>query len=136
MIFVERFFIKYDKNSNSGGYRHVSDIKDRVEKLEVFAAPDWKPLWEIPFEDREVEHVDHFSVEYCPVRFFRKQRGQVVMAVVENNAVENRINDVSEGARQNQCDGDNKVIGAVFPDRIPKPISYRCDRYESEKCQE
>src|SRR6476620_3707863 len=59
----------------------------------------------------------------------------MVVAVIENDSVKNRIDDVPESARKNECNCNNQIIRAVFFDRIPKPIANRCNGDKPEKCE-
>ena len=61
---MESFFVEDDQNSDACGNCHIGDIEDRIKERELLSAPDRKPFREHGiFNEWEIKHVDHFSVE-------------------------------------------------------------------------
>lgn len=75
----------------------------------MLSSPDWQPFWQIAFPDREIEHVDYFSVKPSAVRLVGKERCGLAMAMVKNHSVKNRIDNVAKGACQDERYGYNQV---------------------------
>ena len=79
LFFREEFPVKKKQHQYPDGNVGVRQIEYRSEENEMFSAPYRQPRWEMPLNEREIEHIDHSSVQEGSVpAFFREQRGHLV----------------------------------------------------------
>src|SRR5690606_11152426 len=86
--------------------------------------------------NREVQHINHFTVKPATISVGRESLGQVIRcAFAENNAVKNRIDDITQSSCQNKCYGKSEQFRAVLFDGVVKPVQNSAYGNNPEQCQ-
>src|SRR5690554_6943290 len=113
-ILFKHSFVEKNQQTYTNRNRCIGYVKNSVEKPEEIAAPDREPVWQIAFPYRKIKHIDNFSVKPRAIRFITKERCYLLMTVVKNNTIKNRIDNITQSSCQNQCNGNDENIGTFL----------------------
>ena len=94
---------------NADGDCRIGYIEDGAEEFEVLSADKRHPMWPSGLKQREIEHVDHLSLEEGSIAAFGwEECGNAVVALVEDESVEATVDDVAQGTCQYQYEADDE----------------------------
>lgn len=100
----------------------IGEIEDGAEENKSVASKERNPLRPVSIDDGEVEHVYHFSMEPCGITSaFGQELGHLrVCAFTEEYTVEHAVDDVAQGACQNQRHAEDEARGDFSLDLLVK----------------
>ena len=85
---------------------------------------------------REIEHIDHSSVQERGVApSLGEKRGDLIMAVTENQSVEKTVEDVPDGSAENQGEGEHDPKRCVLSYQFQNVPPDGSDSGDSEQAQ-
>lgn len=103
----------------------------------MFSAPYRQPRWEMPLNEREIEHIDHSSLKKGGISaLFRKQGGHLVKAAVEDQTVEQAVDDVPDGTAADHRESAQYPRGRMAleqPGDIPPDTAHGDDAEEAQE---
>lgn len=137
LFFREEFPVKKKQHQHPDGDVGVRQIEYRAEENEMFTPPYRQPRWEMPLDEREIEHVDDPSVQEGSIpAFFREQRGHLVKTAVEDQTVEQAVDDVPDGTAADHRESAQHPRGRMAleqPGDIPADDPHGGDAEEAQE---
>lgn len=96
----------HDDADGDGG---VGDVEYCVEEEEILATPDGNPVGPSEAEEGEIEHIDDTAEEEGGITALgREELRHMVVAVVEYEAIEAAVDEVADGADEDEREGDDE----------------------------
>ena len=101
---------------NADGDRRIGHVEDGAEEFEVLATHKRHPVGPIELKQREIEHVDHAALHQRGIAAFgREEGGHGVVALVEDEAVEAAVDDVAQGAGEDEGEAEDERPPLLLP---------------------
>lgn len=95
-----------ERNANGDG--RIGDIEYGAEEQKLLIAPKRYPGREMPFDDREIEHIYHFAMQKGSVAStLREELGDLIAAIGEKDAVKGAVENVAERAGKDESEAGN-----------------------------
>ena len=90
----------------------IGKVENRAEEDEMVSTYERHPRRPVCFDNREIEHIDHFTVEQRSVSaaFGHKGCQLRIGAFIKQHSVEYAVDDIAQRTRQDERDTDNKPV--------------------------
>lgn len=120
IVFVEEAFLEDQDGDDTDRDRSVGEVEDWAEEFEFIAADKGEPRRIVRFDDREIEHVHYAAVQEGSIAMRRKDFGDVLVRTsFEDEAIEHTIDQVAEGAGEDEAGTDDKApVIFLFDNRL------------------
>ena len=106
MLWCEKKLV-YEQPGNADGDRRIGYVEDGTEEFEVLSTDKGYPKRPIGLKQREIEHINYLALQEGGIAALgREEGGNVVVAFVEDKAVETAVDDVAQGSGQDKCKAD------------------------------
>ena len=128
-----------EESDQEDGYGdgRIGDVENRIEEGEVVASYERHPFRPIEVKERELEHIDHLSVEEGRITsIFGQERSHLAVAQVEDLPVEDAVDDVAKGAGCQQGDADDVAQLQILFDGLGQVVEQGEDGDDSEDGEE
>lgn len=110
----------------------IGKVENRAEEDEMVSTYERHPRRPVCFDNREIEHIDHLTVEQRSVSaaFGHKGCQLRIGAFIKQHSVEYAVDDIAQRTRQDERDTDNKpCFHSMLYELVQEPAyhSYRND---------
>ena len=130
--------IEYQQGNDAARDGCIGEVKDRGEEHAVLTGVDGHPRRHVPFDEREVEHIDHLAVEELTVAISigLEVCNLRIRWCVEDESVEEAVDDVARCSCRDERKADDITCwSSVLYLAVDEP-SDEDDCHDAEKCEE
>jgi hypothetical protein len=125
-LFFEKTILEKQYYDEAYGNAGISNIKHGAEEDEMLAAPHRYPAGKIAFKQWEIQHIYHLAMQKAGISTAFRQKlchiTGIEIAVFEQHTVKHGVNQIAEGAGENEPDAHNEAWVFLLFDNVKDVI--------------